>query len=68
MKWPWVRRAEDAEARVVDADEKLAEAQAKWPHVTRVTGEAMRHRELNGWTATVQTIFAGNTSERGRRA
>ena len=59
MKWPWVRRAEAAESEAAEAERRLEETHRQWPEVRAIAGETRYHRELNGWTATVKTIFSG---------
>ena len=59
MKMPWTKRAEAAERAVEKADEQLADTRRQWADVLAVTGRAQQHRETNGWTDTVRTIFGG---------
>lgn len=59
MKLPWKRRAEQAHARRLAAEERLHDVQADWPKVDAETAIAHRERDLNGWTATVLTLFSG---------
>lgn len=63
MTWPWNKHAdqriEAAERGAAQAEQKLRTIEAQWPRVHEVAGEARLHRELNGWTAAVKTIFGG---------
>lgn len=63
MRWPWDRRAEKAQRRRAEAEDQLEKVRAQWNDVRQTVGVTRYHRELNGWTNTVRTIFEGE----GRR-
>lgn len=63
MKWPWNKGADEriqrAERNAATAERNLRKVEAQWGRVHEVAGEARLHRELNGWTTAVKTIFGG---------
>lgn len=65
MRFPWTssatRREREAVKRAEEAKRLLAQVEQQWPKARAVAGETRTHRELNGWTDTVKTIFGGNT-------
>lgn len=57
MKFPWQRRADEAEAHRIEAQKRLAAARADWPKVHGASA-ALRHEyDLNGWTGRIKMIF-----------
>jgi hypothetical protein len=61
MRFPWKRRADLAHVERVEAEHRLEEVQADWSKVNAEVAVTHRERELNGWTATVMTLFSGRT-------
>ena len=59
MKLPWVTRAERAERRAAAAEKQRDRVKDQWSEVRALTEPLNREGELNGWTATVKTIFGG---------
>jgi hypothetical protein len=63
MRWPWPKRHVDEVSRGTVAREKatadLAQAQAKWPEVTRVAQSLRELRERNHFGDQVRLIFQG---------
>jgi hypothetical protein len=65
VKWPWTRYREErdafdgAEARE-EATAHLAQAQARWPEVTRVAQSLRELRERNHFGEQVKLIFRGD--------
>jgi hypothetical protein len=59
MKFPWQRRAERAEADAEKAQERLSDVEADWRRVRDTVDTTREERDLNGWTATVESLFSG---------
>lgn len=68
MRFPWQRRADEAEARARDARDGLDKVKDQWEHVHAVAGETRAQREANGFTNVVTSIFAGRPGEGYHRA
>jgi hypothetical protein len=60
MKFPWDRREQQARQDRMNAEERLDQARADWPQVNAEVAVTRHERELNGWTATVETLFSGH--------
>jgi hypothetical protein len=61
MKFPWKRRADQALVERRSAEKHLEEVRADWSKVNAEVAVTRRERALNGWTATVMTLFSGRT-------
>lgn len=61
MKFPWTRRAEDAQRDREQAEQQLKQAEDDW---SRVNAQVEVTHEVtpppDGWTTTVAQIFGGN--------
>lgn len=64
MRLPWSKRveerAEDARRRAEAAERELWKVRAQWPETLRIAGVTRGHRQANGWTETIKTIFGGH--------
>jgi hypothetical protein len=64
MKMPWTRRTQErtveAERRAAAARRDLQQVREQWPMAIETASESRHHRQLNGWTDTIKTIFGGN--------
>jgi hypothetical protein len=60
MRFPWDRREQQARQERINAEERLDQARADWAQVNAEVAVTRHERELNGWTATVETLFAGH--------
>lgn len=67
MKFPWDRRAQQAHTDRINAEERLDQARADWPQVNAEVAVTRHEREMNGWTATVETLFSGHRHKGKRR-
>lgn len=56
MSWPWRKRAEEQERRAQAAEHRLKSVMDQRATVNRLTEEARRHRELNGFTEMILTV------------
>jgi hypothetical protein len=59
MRFPWQRRADEAQADTTQAKDRLRDVRADWTRVRATVETTRRERELNGWTASVQSLFSG---------
>lgn len=66
MRFPWHRRGDAAEAELEharaeteQAKKRLRDVEADWQRVRATVETTRRERELNGWTASVQSLFSG---------
>lgn len=59
MKWPWEKRAEQAEKEAACAEQDYARAEEHWETARELADAAKAQRELNGWTGKVLDIFSG---------
>ena len=59
MKFPWTHRAQQAHDDRINAEQRLQQARADWPQVNSEVAVTRHERELNGWTATVESLFSG---------
>jgi hypothetical protein len=59
MKFPWNRRADRAHTDRVAAENRLKKVRGDWPKVHAEVADIRQQREINGWTATITTLFAG---------
>jgi hypothetical protein len=58
MRYPWKRRNRShARDKRRVAEENLENIRARWPQVRAAVAPLRREREINGWTATIATIF-----------
>ena len=62
MKFPWSHRAEKARAEREKTHHKLQRVREDWPKIAAEVAVTRSEREKNGWTATVETLFAGRHS------
>lgn len=64
MKLPWTKRADQRAAqarhRAEAAERDLQKVREQWPETLRVAGVTHSHRQANGWTEAVKTLFGGN--------
>lgn len=59
MRFPWQRRADRLEADTARARKRLYDVKSDWTRVRATVETTRRERELNGWTASVQSLFSG---------
>lgn len=65
MKWPWSKRkAEDAldtasGKAIADAEDHLADVQAQWPEVHRVSSSLRMLREQNHFGDAIERLIRG---------
>lgn len=59
MRFPWQQRADKAEADAVKAKKRLDDVKGDWSRVHETVDITRRERALNGWTATVESLFSG---------
>lgn len=61
MKFPWTRRAEEAQREREQAEQQLKKAEDDWPRVNaQVEVTQIESTSPDGWTATVAHIFGGH--------
>lgn len=58
MRFTWQRRADEEQRLRKTAEAQLAAVQSNWPEVEANAAELRRHKELNGWTGIVASLFA----------
>lgn len=58
-KFPWNRRADEERAKRIEAQERLAQAEADMPRIRRHREAVRREVVLNDWTRTAKAIFGG---------
>lgn len=66
--FPWKRRAEQAHAERLVAEQQLEEVRADWPKVNAEAAVTRKEREMNSFTAHVMTLFSGHWSKGPNRA
>ena len=60
MKFPWNQRADRAHVDRLAAERRLKKVRGDWPKVHAEVAGIRRQREINGWTATITTLFSGH--------
>lgn len=64
MKLPWTKRADEREAearrRAEAARRDLQHVREQWPNAIDTARQSRQHRQQDGWTDTIKTIFGGN--------
>ena len=59
MKMPWTKRADAEQKRREDAEEKCAQVEGDWDKLRTHRSSIDREIEINDWTSTAITLFAG---------
>lgn len=60
MRMPWTRRADEAAKERKAAEQRLEQARKDWSRINREVAVTREEKQLNGWTATVTSIFSGH--------